>query len=394
MKSVEVRQKLNEALVLDLIGPSKTLGDQNEMLRQKPSSWYLAGFLVPTDADEDQKVDPESADSMEVLDERGGADDAVSPDKPAARRAYMPSSMGISLLLSKNCKRIDVTTSWGDYKLQADGPEKNAALLWHRTGSNEAIQIEIPSDDKSLEEILVPNSGGLKIHVSVRNVPADAVLGGIPDGTRSVSLFLVNRRVPAGDEKADEAFAFQAHMDVYSEIPFVARPNLRSLESDDWDERVADLQFRDSFEYSVGHSISTHAVTEEDGHCHRVETCWIPSAQVERVAPSKIDNAVLSMEVLALLRDGDDAKEKLSPLVDEYRDWIEKQDKGLDYLPDSRKETIVELMKNARFAAEANRRWNQPAQRRQIPRSVLHCEQSNGSASKITACSTMGKRPS
>ena len=41
--------------------------------------------------------------------------------------------------------------------------------------------------------------------------------------------------------------------------PFVPRPNLRSLESHDWDERVADLQYRDVCEYAVGHNISTDA---------------------------------------------------------------------------------------------------------------------------------------
>ena len=57
-----VRSELVDALRLDLIGPGEVLGDPGrtpgdaaEVLPQRPSSWYLTGFLVPvgdaTDAD-------------------------------------------------------------------------------------------------------------------------------------------------------------------------------------------------------------------------------------------------------------------------------------------------------------------------------------------------------
>ena len=81
----------------------------------------------------------------------------------------------------------------------------------------------------------------------------------------------------------DEAFAFQTQLEVASEAPVVPRPNLRSLGSSDWDERVGDLQYRDVCEFAVGHSVATDAVVE-DCHCRLVRTCWIPDAEVERVA--------------------------------------------------------------------------------------------------------------
>ena len=73
-------------------------------------------------------------------------------------------------------------------------------------------------------------------------------------------MFLVNRRTPKPDEIRDEAFAFQTQLEVNCDEGFLARPNLRSLVSDDWDERIADLQYRDECEYAVGHSIATEAV--------------------------------------------------------------------------------------------------------------------------------------
>lgn len=54
MNAVDVRALLIDALRLDLIGPSEVLGatdrilgDPAEILPQRPSTWYLAGFLVP-----------------------------------------------------------------------------------------------------------------------------------------------------------------------------------------------------------------------------------------------------------------------------------------------------------------------------------------------------------
>jgi|GEM_PF-4771476 len=74
MTSVEVRQRLTDALRLDLIGPGEVLGPENrvlgqadEILPQRPSTWYLAGFLVPIDAEPEQKADEQSTEEVDEL---------------------------------------------------------------------------------------------------------------------------------------------------------------------------------------------------------------------------------------------------------------------------------------------------------------------------------------
>ena len=173
----------------------------------------------------------------------------------------------------------------------------------------------------------------------------------VPKGTRSISVFLVNRRVPAGDDYADEAFVFQVELEIHGDAPFVPRPNLATLESDEWDQLVADIQYRDTCEFSVGHAISTEAVVE-DGRCDIVRTVWIPSSQVERVAPASIHGVELRMDVLSELTSGEDAKAKLDPLIKHYREWIEEQSSALNQLSSRRKETCEELIKNAKFASK------------------------------------------
>lgn len=54
------------------------------------------------------------------------------------------------------------------------------------------------------------------------------------------------------DEIRDQTCAFQAQLQIESDHSFVSRPDLQSLESEEWDNRVADLQYRDACEFAAG----------------------------------------------------------------------------------------------------------------------------------------------
>jgi len=350
---LDVRQELVDALQLDLIGPTGPLGNHKELLTQTPSRWYVTGFLVPTDADEDQRCDPTSNDELDQAAEPAGLDDDSTPEKTAARRSYLPSSMGISVLLPAGVNELDAVVRYGEY-LRVEHEEGYVGpQYWQRVPQEEVILVKLGGKVPGNGVVPVPNSRGVELVWSIRGVPDADSEGGLPLGTRSLSLFVVNRRHPRADEYADEGFIFQIELELQSDTSFIARPNLRSLESDDWDERLADLQYRDAFEFSVGHSVSTEAVVEE-GACRTVRSCWLPTADVEKVAPSPIPNVTLEMEVLALLRDGADAKEKLGSFVTNYKAWIGEQLSavGSQLSVKRRKETAKELLHRANLAAD------------------------------------------
>ena len=175
----------------------------------------------------------------------------------------------------------------------------------------------------------VAGSGGLRVVVSVRPVrtPAAEPKTLVPKGTRAVSVFLVNHRVPREDQRRDEGFVFQARLVVQCERAFVARPDLRGRHADDPDEPVAELQHRDVFEYAVGPGVSTRSLCDDPGDCHAVETTWVPSAEVEKVVPGAIAGATvqLGMESLAALTDGAAVRAAVGGLVDAYGAWITTQ---------------------------------------------------------------------
>lgn len=351
-KPIEVRQSLLDALQIDLIGPSGALGDHHEVLPQAPSRWYLTGFLVPTDADEEQRFDPNSDDEVDQTPAVAGIDENEAPEKAAARRSYLPSSLGLSVLIPQETKELQAIVRFGEYLRveQEEGSRAGSPVQWRRNPHEEIVTVTLGNKIPAQGVVEVPKSRGVEIVWSLRGVPDGDLDGGLPKGTRSLSIFVVNRRKASPDEVRDEGFIFQVELEVQSDTSFVARPNLRSLESDDWDERVADLQYRDSFEFSVGHSVATESVVE-DGQCKIVRTCHLPTAEVEKVAPSKIDGVTLNMETLAFLRDGADAIEQLGGFANSYRDWITKQSALLSGLAPRRMETAQELLHRAGLAA-------------------------------------------
>ncbi|MDA1053364.1 MAG: hypothetical protein O3C40_23185 [Planctomycetota bacterium] len=255
--ALEVREELVDPLQLDLIGPTGPLGDHKELLTQTPSRWYVTGFLVPTDADEDQRCDPTSNDELDQAAEPAGLDDDNTPEKTAARRSYLPSSMGISVLLPAGVSELDAVVRYGEYLRVEQDEGYSGPQHWQRVPQEEVISVKLGGKVPGNGIVPVPNSCGVELVWSIRGVPNADTEGGLPKGTRSLSSFVVNRRKPAPDEVSDEGFIFQVELELQSDTSFIARPNVRSLESDDWDERLADLQYRDACEFSVAHSVST-----------------------------------------------------------------------------------------------------------------------------------------
>lgn len=352
MTPVEVRAQLTDALRLDLVGPEEGLGEAHEILPQRPSSWYVTGFLVPLEASPDQKTDAQGTDELDAGGDTGGLDDAAPPEPAAARVRYLPSSMGASVLVPAAAQQLHILVRWGDYTAREAREGEPGPLVWERTPRAEDVHVALPAQTAQPHEYAVPQSAGLVLVVSVRPVRITTGDAGLPPGTRSVSVFLVNRRAPTSDERRDAACAFQTQLDIHGDHPFVPRPDLRSLESHDWDERVADLHYRDAFEFAVGHSVATAAVVDDAQTCWTVRTCWIPEAEVERVAPSQIDGVELSMDALGSLSDAADAHAKLGALVTQYRAWIEAQRRQSPATPATRRETADALLHRATVAAQ------------------------------------------
>jgi Helicase conserved C-terminal domain len=352
MNSDQIRKELVAALRLDLIGPGPDDAEHaQEVLPHAPSKWYLTGFLVPYEADIAQKTDETADEEIEgPAGAEGEGDDEIVPDAPSARRAFFPSSMGISVLVPESTRELQVIVDWGDYKPNtADNkPSEDGAPAWPTTWTRSPKHAEItvslgakaqPASHKLLADDL------LSIVVSERPI---GNYGGLPADTRSVSIFLVNQRAALPREIMDAAFVFQARLTVKAETSFVARPDLHGLDGEDWDDRVADLQYADVTEHAVGHNVSVR-VEREDDRCCTVATEWIPNAEVEKVEPTVVPGVNLEMAVLADAATADDVRTLLGALTVEYAKWIADHRAKLPADP-KRKECADVLLSDADLA--------------------------------------------
>jgi len=355
---LNVRTHLALALGLDLVGPTPDDAEHaSETLPHAPSKWYLTGFLVPHVGKAGGHADDTADDTLDGAVSTSESEEDEASDKGPARKAFFPSSMGLSLLVPATARELDVCVTWGDYRptrepgerrgpelpLQgARGAEIDAVAVdvraethgviwapWQRTARRADVRVALHTGSEKARYD-VPRSGGLELVVSTRAVGAAAQ---VPAGTVAVSIFLVNARRQEADSRRDVAFAFQARLDVRCAEAFVPRPDPRGRGSTDWDERVADLQYRDDVEFAVGHNVSVEAIGEapdeagavEGRACRQVRTTWLPHAEVEKVVPGEVAGVTFEMETLAACESAEHLRGSLGGLEAAYRAWIATQ---------------------------------------------------------------------
>ena len=353
---VTIRDDLIATLEADLVGPMA----DDEILEAPPSRWYLTGFLVPSGGPDDHRIDPLASEEMSAAVDGDAPDDSMGDDV-SPTHSFLPSSMGISFFVPANTRTVEVTASWGDYvrlddadsrdwdnrerrrrcadPRPADDPVRDR--YWERAGRK---SFSLPVNlDRSGDRRPIPGTDGVMLQVLVKTVPA----GEAPDGTRAVSLFLVNHRTADGMAEADERTLFQAELAVSCKAGFV--PRYRTHGGDHPDDQRNDVQFRDHAEWAVGHGVSTEA-SVDGSKCRRVQTTWLPRAAVYRMKARSIDGVTTSMDDLAAIPDADALRAGMAPLIVDYRAWIETQRARIPSLASPRQSVATSLLDDAALA--------------------------------------------
>jgi hypothetical protein len=358
--SADIRATLVEALNIDLVGPAPNdTIHAEEVLKQAPSKWYLTGFLAPFGAPPEIRSDDDSDDDLpEEVTQTDTSEDSKTPDKPAARKALFPSSMGLSFLVSSATQTVEAVVSWGDYlpiepsleEAFEDDPKerskrKKKPEIWQRVPQQVVLSVKIEESPEPYA-IDIPGGSGLNLVVTCRPVCGDQ----FPPGTQAVSIFLVNYR-QAPPSARDTSFAFQTHLCLQCTEGFVPRSDPRGYSTTDWDEAVAALQYRHDYEFAVGHNVSAIANNAEGNRCTEICTTWIPTAEVPRVAPAQIPNVKLGMEALAVVPDYTTVRGMVGPLVTQYRAWIEAQ-RAVAIHPQAAADIARDLMDRASRACD------------------------------------------
>jgi hypothetical protein len=376
--SLEVRNGLVDLLRRDLLGPHPDRdGDlAKEVLDEKPSRWYVSGFIVPAydgaappKTDEEEVAEQQEDDLLasETLDSSvtGEADEKDSPDQPPRDR-FLPSSIGLTVVLPEAVKEVGLRVTWGDYKTVPPlpdalvipdalepgekKPEKPDNLHWVRTPREEQLMLDVT---KNSGDIPLPGSagrtgGGLVVRVHQRTLN-HATPSGAKERLRVVTVFLVNRRKRARAPYTDVAYAFQTRIELSCPAGFHPSADLSTYQSGDADLRLADLHYRDVHSYGVGRNTSAGWEETSDGPVTCVWTDPMPQQEVERVAPSTdIKDVEFGMQALAdLAQQGASAlAAALRGLPQQYAAWRATQEQLLDGLAPRRREVAERLIAN------------------------------------------------
>jgi hypothetical protein len=168
--SEAIRSELVEALQLDLVGPSNDHAFARELLPDAPSRRYLTGFLVPSDAPVEQRTDETADDEIDSAGDGDAIDDDAPPDRGAARKKFLPSSMGLSLLIDPEVPELEVTVCWGDYRFE--GSTEETADGQHSKAEDVQAETTSESRDQSASE----SAAAPKRQRGYRRIPNEVTL--------------------------------------------------------------------------------------------------------------------------------------------------------------------------------------------------------------------------
>ena len=236
-----------------------------------PSRHYLTGFLVP---EEEREPDDPSADDSLGAGSDEPEEESRGEEPEDKRKNLWPASIGLSVLLPREARAVKATVRFAEYVPETIKPEGGGRgrRVWKRT-PRQTLTAEVPLDPRVLEKgIPLPNAVRLVLFGRVRAVEHAR---GLADGTQALALFVVNQRGAGIQGRRDEQMIFQVELEIECAEGIVRRPDFSSEESDQWDQKVSDLQFREHVEYAVGHGVAVEVPPGQEP-VTRVKTTWLP----------------------------------------------------------------------------------------------------------------------
>jgi hypothetical protein len=352
--SYQVRDEIEELLRRDLLGP---WGEEDEALPTgtNPRERYLIGMLGP-------RHDARSAvaDASDVPDTQIGVEaDARDPElpeilTPQSLGRIWASSMGMSFAVPNDVDVLNVRYQWASYeRRQVTEEDGKAKRKWQREAHQDEKTIRLDGEPQYRLALTGTDETepGVQLAVTIRP----------RDGRRVVELALINGQPESAGGDKDTAWLFQTGLTITAidgeaaiflpVEPAATVSQASGAPLEDPEDLHLQLLYRHQHRYANGRNVAVDAqVRGGQTAAHQLQTTWLPSYEVPAtVAPTDeiFDDLELSMDTLGeagpeQLRGG------LSPLVDEYRNWIVEREREVDALPDR-------LQPAARAAVEAAR---------------------------------------
>ena len=356
-----VRENLAEILQREIHGP---LYGDNEVLSVSPDVAYVVGRIAPkriqrstddphTEGDSDEVGDASDARTSTGVPVASVDDTPVDSEEDAAedqapRRGLMiPASMGLRCQVPIDQPSITVHASWGVYHSRQVETEEagRRRAEFHRTPVDRTVTIPLASlPDGPLPAY--PLEGAAVLQVELRTHGAQ----------RLVELALCNDtetppRIPVS------AWLFQTKLSVEADQGAVFLPVRDPLtdplpDTGDLEDARLELQYRNRLEFAAGRtcSVDWH---EEPGtrRADRIWTTWLPTSETPQV--EALTNPLVLTDMKRLASSGpDELRAGLTPIVDDYRRWLDTQRAQAAELPEHLRPVAEEAIDDAAHVAD------------------------------------------
>jgi hypothetical protein len=366
--STTVRSDLVALIEQELLGPRN--GPEEE-IKGTPRAAYMVGALAPVTIDptlavtagRDEGADPaETGLAVTDLDpitngqsgvpvptDEDPAEEDEERDEGAKGALTHPSSMGLRFQVPRECGVLSVTASWGRYEsFRKENEDGRKIQFSRRIPFERTAEIDVRGHAEHV--VLPPMTLDSDVTLRVELYPrADRTI---------VELALSNDRVTALDAPPGD-WLFQTKLKVEANSGDAVFLPTRDVLADGYDEvdperQRLDLQYRHRLEFAIGRtsSVTWTEGFDADGQSLRratsVETTWLPTADVPQTVAGSAGKAETAMRELMDLNPAgvDDA---FMPLVDGYREWLDKQSALAEHLPSHLTEIADEAIAEARL---------------------------------------------
>lgn len=314
-KYAEVRQKIIDAVKMDLMGPQT----ENEILDENPRHAYIVGMLSPQTVEDreannsnEQEVDTDIAYEDEK-DYTSGEDDENEPI--TSTRFKLPSSIGISFYIETSIDTINLDLCWGDYvkssekKVGKDGKEHSRAL-YTRHPMQETLKICFREFERSKEYSLTCDSN---VYVHISRIP-------LKNNYSLVTAYVINKR--PNSENDVESLMFQVELKAYS----ADGTNIFIGENICRDVLAADeFYFEQRPILGRGRGCAATWGKTVNGRTSFIKSDFIPQYEFPGVSAALegFDKFFFSMRFMSKAANKPQIIERLNILADSYDDWIQ-----------------------------------------------------------------------
>lgn len=326
-----------------------------------PSKKYAAGLLYPTKntintfEEDDYEYEKELKVDLKQKKDNGDvytSEEDKNEESISNNEMYKQSTMGITFAIPNSIENMEVTFNCGHYILKSD---YNANLQisddynekwWMRKSLTSQIVINT-NQSKNIEKYNLSLKDKSNRTIEELNVLLYSNIREVNENSKIVTLTVENKTKENNDNQ-DEQILFQSNLEVTLENGKYFLPYPKPSELDvniGKEEKKFEFLYLEESNYAFGHDCATTWEQDDSNKVHKIKSVFLPEYEVKTMTPDIIiDNKELEIyhSDLAAAENIEELKNILTPLINGYESWYEKQ-KNLpvnNYYSDIREENL------------------------------------------------------